>query len=115
MNLGKVVFFALIGAYVFGITVAVLGWGVKGLAELLTIKAPRVRNAFYAITETTGNSNQDALIALVVYLPIWLPSAILVYWGVHVNPSVDEIVGSILGILAMMAWYIHKSFYSQKP
>ncbi len=85
------------------------------IARLITVKAQRVRKAFFQLTETTGNNNQDAVIGLVVFLPIWLPSALFVYWGVHVNPSVDEIVGSILGILAMMAWYIHKIFYSQKP
>jgi|688.fasta_scaffold1518324_1 hypothetical protein len=114
MNLGKIIFFALIGAYFFGITIAVLGWGVKTLAELLTLKAPRVRNAFYAISDTTGNNNQDALIALVVYLPIWLPSAVFVYCGSGVNASTDEKIGNILGILGVMAIFLKKVAYSQK-
>jgi hypothetical protein len=88
---------------------------VPNLARLLTVKAPRVRSAFHALTETTGNKNQDGLIAIVVTLPIWLPAAVFAYWGVHVDPSTDEKVGSILGITAMMAMLLNKVIYNQKP
>ena len=115
MSLAKVIFFALFGAFAFGITVGFIGWTVMTIARLLTVKAPRVRKAFFELTETTGNKNQDALIALVVFLPIWLPSAIIAYRGVHVNPSLDEKVGSILGIVAVMAMFLNKVIYNQKP
>lgn len=115
MSLAKVIFFALFGALAFGVTIGFFGWTVMAIARLLTAKVPRVRKAFLELTETTGNKNQDALIALVVFLPIWLPSAIIAYRGVHVNPSLDEKVGSILGIVAVMVLFLNQVIYSQKP
>ncbi len=114
MSLAKVIFFALFGAFAFVFTVGFLGWAVATVSRLLTSRAPRIRRAFFAITEPTGNHNQDALIALVVYLPIWLPSAFIAYWGVNVDPSTDEKIGSILGIFAVMAMFLKKVVYSQK-
>lgn len=114
MSLAKIIFFALFGAFAFVFTIGFLGWAVATTSRLLTVKAPKIREAFYAISEPTGNDNQDALIALVVYLPIWLPSAIIAYWGVHNNPSTDEKIGSILGMLAVMAAFLNKVIYNKK-
>lgn len=114
MNLAKVIFFALFGGFAFVITMGFFGWIIKTSAFLLTVKAPGVRKRFAELIEPTGINHIDAVINLVVFLPIWLPSAMFAYWGVHVNPSFDEKVGSILGMLAMMVWIVHGSFYSKK-
>jgi hypothetical protein len=65
MSLGKVILFAMFSAFAFGIAIGFFARAVPNQARVLTVKAPRVRSAFDALTATTGNKNQDTLIAIV--------------------------------------------------
>ena len=114
MSLRQILISGLLGSFGFIFISYFFGKAVVFIAGVLTTKAPRVRQGFDDLTKRTGNENQDALIALVVTLPIWLPSALITYSVMYVNPSSDEKIGMVLGIFACMAWILCTSVYRQK-